>query len=108
MNLAYQYAERNGRKGFSKLTRQVGRVWLKDFPKHHPEIRIKEAHNLSINRAMCANKLTVDKFFNLYEKIVKDYHIESPMNIWNCNESGVQDVSKEQEVLGVTGEKTSK
>ena len=57
---------------------------------------------------MCANKLTVDKFFNLYEKIVKDYHIESPMNIWNCNESGVQDVSKEQEVLGVTGEKTSK
>ena len=56
---------------------------------------------------MCVNKPTVDKFFNLYEKIVKDYHIESPMNIWNCDKSGVQDVPKEQEVLGVTGEKTS-
>ena len=29
------------------------------------------------------------------------------MNIWNCDKSGVQDMSKEQEVLGVTGEKTS-
>ena len=56
---------------------------------------------------MCENKLTVDKFFNLYENIVKDYHIESPMNIWNCDESGVQVVPKEQEVLGVTREKIS-
>ena len=29
------------------------------------------------------------------------------MNMWNCNESSVQDMPKEQEVLGVTGEKTS-
>ena len=57
---------------------------------------------------MCANKLTTDKFFNLYEKIIKDYHIESPMNIWNCDKSSVHDMPKEQEVLGVTGEKTSK
>ena len=56
---------------------------------------------------MCANKPTGDKFFNLYEKIIKDYLIESPMNIWNCDESSVQDMAKEQEVLGVTGEKTS-
>ena len=107
MNLAYQYAERNGRKGFSKLTRQAGRVWLKGFLKGHPEIRIKKAHNLSVNRAICANKLTVEKFFNLYEMIIKDYHIESPMKKWNCDESSVQDVPKEQEMLGVTGEKTS-
>ena len=45
---------------------------------------------------MCANKLTVGKFFNLYEMIIQDYHIESPMNIRNCNESGVQDVPKEE------------
>ena len=107
MNLAYQHAKRNGRKGFSRLTRQAGRVWLKGFLKYHPDIRIKKAHNLSIDSAMCANKLTVDKFFNLYEKIVKDYCIESPMTIWNYEESTVQDIPKEQEVLGVTKEKTS-
>ena len=107
LNLAYQYAERNGRKGFSKLTRQTERVWLKGFLKHHPEIRITKAHNLSVNRAMCANKSTVDKFFNFYEKIVRDYHIELPMNIWNCDKSSVQNMSEEQEVLGVTGEKIS-
>ena len=56
---------------------------------------------------MCANKPTLDKFFNLYEEIIKDYRIESPMNIWNCDKSSVQDVPKEQEVLKVIGEKTS-
>ena len=27
------------------------------------------------------------------------------MNIWNCDEGGVQDVPKEEDVIGVTGEK---
>ena len=31
MILAYQYAETNGRKGFSKITKQAGWWWLKDF-----------------------------------------------------------------------------
>ena len=29
------------------------------------------------------------------------------MYIWNCDESGFQDVPKEMEILGVTGEKTN-
>ena len=105
MSLAYQYAEMNGRKGFSKITKQAGRWWLKDFLKRFPEVHLKKGHNLSVNRAMCTNKPTIDKFFNLYQDLLQKLNIESSMHIWNTDESGVQDVPKEEQVIGVTGEK---
>ena len=55
---------------------------------------------------MCANPPTLDKFFALYKKLLTQLNIESPMRIWNCNESRVQDVPKEEEVIGIIGEKT--
>ena len=54
---------------------------------------------------MCANKPTIEKFFNMYEHLLKMFKIESSTNIWNTDKSGVQDVLKEEEVIGVTGEK---
>ena len=45
MSLAYQYTEMNGRKGFSKITKQAGRWWLKDFLKWFPEVHLKKGHN---------------------------------------------------------------
>ena len=56
---------------------------------------------------MCANRPTINKWFNQYEALLEELKIKSPMYIWNCNESGVQDVLKEMEVLGITGEKTN-
>ena len=105
MSLAYQYAEMNARKGFSKITKQAGRWWLKDFLKWFPEVRLKKGHNLSVNRAMCTNKPTIDKSFNLYQDLLQKLNIKSLMHIWNTDESGVQDVLKEEQVIGVTGEK---
>ena len=96
----------NRQKGFSKITKQAGRTWLKLFLKHYPEVRVKKGHNLSVNCAMCANPPTIDKLFVLYKKPLTQLNIESPMQIWNCGESGVQDVPKEEEVIGVTEEKS--
>ena len=105
MSLAYEYAQMNRRKEFSKITKQAGQWWLKDFLKHFPEVCLKKGHNLSVNRVMCANKPTIDKFFNLYQDLLKQFNIESPMHIWNTDESSMQDVAKEEKVIGVTGEK---
>ena len=106
MSLAYQYAELNGRKGFSQMTKQAGCYWLNQgFLKWHPEVRVKKGHNLSVNHTMCTNRPTINKWFDQYEALLEELKIESPMYIWNCNESGVQDVPKEMEVLGITGEK---
>ena len=54
---------------------------------------------------MCANKPTIDKFFKLYQDLLKQFNIKSPMHIWNTDESSMQDVLKEEKVIGVTGEK---
>ena len=56
---------------------------------------------------MCTNRPTTNKWFDQYEALLQELKIESPMYIWNCNESGVQDVPKEKDVLGITGEKTN-
>ena len=56
---------------------------------------------------MCANPATVNNFFDHYKKVLEDNGIESPLNIWNCDESGVQNVPKEQDVIGVVGEKAN-
>ena len=78
---------------------------VKGFLKHFPEVHLKKGHNLSVNRAMCANKPTIDKFFNLYQDLLKQFNIESPMHIVNTDESSMQDVPKEEKVIGVMGEK---
>ena len=55
---------------------------------------------------MCANPPTIDNFLVLYKKLLAQLKIESPMFMWNCDESGVQDVPRKEEVIGVTREKT--
>ena len=77
--------------------------WLKFFFWHHPEVRVKRAHNLSVNRAMCANPSTIQKFFKQYQDMLKELKIESPQQIWNCDETGCVDVPKERDVVGETG-----
>ena len=41
-------------------------------------------------------------FYDQLEQVLSDLNIVNPQQIWNCNESGFQDVSKEDEVIGET------
>ena len=51
------------------MTKRAGRNWLKKgFYKRQPEVRKKIAVNLSIQLAMAANPVQVDKFFNKYQQ----------------------------------------
>lgn len=105
--LAWEYADINGIKGFSQLSKRGGKDWLKGFLKRHQRLRVKKAKNLSVNRAMCANPAKMGSFFDQYEKVLREMGIDSPDNIWNCDESGVQDIPKDGTyVIGATGEKT--
>ena len=69
----------------------------------YPEIRIKKASNLSITRAMVANELNVCKWFTECKGVLKDLGIISPEQIWSADETDVQNVPKEQLVIGATG-----
>ena len=52
---------------------------------------------------MGANPEVVRKFFDQLEQVLSDLNIVNLQQIWNCNESGCQDVPKEDEVVGETG-----
>ena len=51
---------------------------------------------------MCANPMTITNFFTQYQGVCDEYNIDSPLYIL-----GVQDVPKEEEVIGVWGEKVN-
>ena len=78
--------------------------WFKGF-KCHPELRIKNSQNLSFHRAMCANKPQLNKWCDEYRTWLDTMGIQyKPNCIWNTDECGVQDVSEQEEVIGVVNE----
>ena len=103
--LAYEYAEMNDLKGFSPITQCAGPRWMRNFMKRHPILRRKTAHNLSINRAMCANPTVMAQYFKQLEQIMRDNFILNPTAIWNCDETGVQDIPKTREVIAEKGKR---
>ena len=52
---------------------------------------------------MCTNPATMQKFFKQYQDMLKELKIESPQQIWKCDETGCVDVPKERDVVGETG-----
>ena len=54
---------------------------------------------------MAANELNVRKWFLEYKKALNDLKINSPEQIWSGDETGVQNVPKEEVVLCVKGKK---
>ena len=74
------------------------------FSQKIPRGAHQERPHLSVNRAMCANKPTIDKFFVTHQHLLNIFDIENPLHIWNCDESRVQDMPKEEDITGVTRE----
>ena len=103
--LAYELASKTKRKGFSPTKKVAGRKWLCGFLQRKPNLRRKNSQNISAARAIGANPAQIEKFFELLVQWVHQWQIEfMPNNIWNIDESGLQDVPKSQKVIGVKGE----
>ena len=103
--LAYELAVKTKRKGFSPTKKMAGRKWLHGYLRRKPNLCRKNSQNISAARAIGANPVQIEKFFELLVQWVCKWKIEFlPNNIWNIDESGVQDVPKSQKVIGVKGE----
>ena len=95
-----------GRTGFSPTKKMAGRTWQRYFFKRNPEVRMKMSQNLSIARAMGANMVQINKFFEEYRGWLADWKLEyAPNSIWNVDECGIGDVPKSTKVIGVTGQR---
>ena len=104
--LAYELASKTRRKGFAPTKKTAGQKWLQGFLKRKPNLHRKNSQNISAARAIGTNPVQIEKFFELLVQCVRKWKIEFlPNNIWNIDESGLQDVLKSQKVIGVKGER---
>ena len=78
----------------------AGPWWLKGFLPQWPDLKKKNAKNLSLHRTACANVYQVANFFRLYKELLDKFELNyKPFNIWNINETRISDTLKEQRLL---------
>ena len=102
--LAYKFAKVNKIRGFSKIHEAAGRSWWRCFRLRYPEFKVKPAKNISLFRALGANKYSLRIFFTMYKQMIIDHGLVNPNQIWNIDESGMGTMPKEKNVLTLAGQ----
>lgn len=101
LKLAYQLGESlNLNHRFNKEKKSAGKHFYYDFLKRHPELSLRIPESTSLLRAVGFNKTQVEKFFENLLELCEKYKF-SPSNIFNCDETGVSTVHKQQKVLSL-------
>ena len=65
----------------------------------HAGLALKSPKLLSVYRAKCANRDVLDEWFDIYEKLIEEKDIVSPVNIWNIDECGCIDTPKPKQIV---------
>ena len=103
MHLAYRIVAKAERKHPFK-DEKAGCAWFDGFQRRHPKLTIHSPQPLSYSRALRASTETINYFFGklgaLYGKLNL---ISKPMQIFNCDETGVSVVHKLGKVITELG-----
>ncbi|XP_045449069.1 uncharacterized protein LOC123657592 [Melitaea cinxia] len=104
--LAFQLAERNHIENqFNTQTGMAGEDWLSGFLKRHPKLSFRRPESTSAARAMAFNKIAVNEFFTLLERVVEEHGLTAD-GIYNVDETAVSTVPKSQsKILSLKGQK---
>jgi hypothetical protein len=103
MCLAFKIADATQRKHPFK-DQTAGRAWFDGFRRRHPKLSIRSPQPLSYCRARCANMDTINDFFGKLGAIYGRLNlISKPMQIYNCDETGVTVVHKPGKVVAEMG-----
>lgn len=104
---AFKLAEQmQVRHRFNKEIGKAGYDWLHSFLRRHPDISVRKAEGISINRATGMNRETVKHYFELLEKVLTDNKLyDKPSNVFNMDETGLQLNNKPTQVLAAKGSK---
>ena len=84
---------------FPKTNNKAGGTWVQGFLKRFPQLMCRKATNMSVVRAMAANETYICKWFVEYEKVLHDLNITSLVQILSSDETGIQNIPKEEKVL---------
>ena len=76
MRLAFELAEENGlQHPFNKEKCMAGNKWNYNFLKRHPDLSVRQPEATPITRASRFNKVAVDNYFTLLEKLIDNYEL---------------------------------
>jgi len=103
-HLAFQYAAKKGKAGFSIKKGKAGYYWFRNFiNRQHLSLRKPEA--LSLGRAAGMNRTVISKWFDDLEKLLSELNIgDVASHLWNCDESGLQEHFVQGRVTGEKGQ----
>lgn len=104
-SLAFEYADLNHIEGFSTLSKKAGRKWRSGFLKRYPNLKISTPKLLSVYRANCCNRQVVNAWFDIFEQVLEDHDIVSPLFVWNVDECGAIDTPKPKKVVVPVGQR---
>ena len=68
--------------------KQVGGSWLKQFCKHHPDLKMKKMTGLEKACTKALNQFVVDEFFDMLTDVMKEFNF-LPENLYNMDEKGI-------------------
>jgi len=104
--LAYQFVIHNNIKhSFNDAKKMAGRDWCSGFRKRHRNIlTIRKPQALSIQRAIHLNKPSVEKYFQILERIMEENNLfGKPTRIYNVDETGLSLVPGVKKIVGRRG-----
>ena len=102
-NIAYDYAEEHGIKGFNRKSGHTGKHWLKYFMKRHKDLHHKQEDLLSIYRAQSMTPEVVTPYFDVLLKTYNVLGMSQSFRVWNVDETGVMSIPKPKKVIGEVG-----
>ena len=103
MHLAYNIVVKAQRKHPFK-DGKAGRAWFDGFRRRHPKLTIRSPQPLSYCRALSANVDTINDFFGKLGSVYGRLNlISKPMQVYNCDETGVSIVHKPSKVIAELG-----
>ena len=105
MGLAYSIVER-AKRPHPFQNGSAGRAWFEGFMRRNPKLTIRSPQSLSYCRTLSGNKETVADFFGKLGALYGKLNLVSrPMQIFNCDETGVTIVFKPNKVVAELGKR---
>ena len=96
--------ERISSKG--NTTTHVSNGWWESFRRRHPELAIRTVEKLSYARSVATDATIINHYFDLLQKALHDNEIlDSPSQIFNCDETGLPLEHTPSSVIGIEGQK---
>jgi len=91
-DVAFQFANKHGIADFSAKKGTAGYDWMHGFMRRHPNLSMKKPEALSAAHASGVNRPVIEAWFAHLSEFLMSLGIKDrPTNLWNVDETGVQD-----------------